>query len=274
VKKLNVSLLAGLVAVAAAASLGAQDIKINLDPDKAPAKPASPAAPAAPAAPAKYTDEQKLEVWGYMLAQQIGLGDLGFSPAEVAAIARGMALNVQGREPSYPLQEIGPQMQALLQSRAEVARARQEKVVAALLEKNKKDSDAFVATLKGKPGIVETASGLRYEIVQPGKGAKPRADQAVSVNYKGSFVNGEVFDSSEARGKPAEFVLSQVIKGWSEGLQLIAPGGKIKLYVPASLGYGDSGMAPVIQPGAFLIFEAELLEVKDAPKEAAAPAAK
>jgi len=268
VKKSNLTLLAGLLAAAAAAPLGAQDIKINLDPSKTPA--ASPVV--APAAPGKYTDEQKLEVWGWMLAQQIGLTDLGFSPAEVAAIARGMALNVQGREPAYPSKEIGPQVQALLQGRAEVARARQEKIVAGMLEQNKKAADAFVATLKGKPGIVETPSGLRYEILQAGKGAKPRADQAVKVNYKGSFVNGEVFDSSDARGQPAEFVLAQVIHGWSEGLQLIGTGGKIKLYVPASLGYGDNGMPPIIQPGAFLIFEAELIEVKDAPPPA--PAAK
>ena len=266
--KFTATVLAGLLASAAAAPLGAQDnIKINLDPDK-PGTAATAAAPAEAAAPAKFTDEQKLEVWGFMLAQQIGLAELGFTPTEFNAIVRGMNVSLQGKVPPYP-QEIIPQLQEMIQTRGAAAQAKQEKALAEVRDQNKKEADAYVATLKDKPGLVQTPSGLWYEILQPGKGPKPKADQTVKVNYTGRFVNGQVFDSSEQRGQPVEFSLAQVIPGWSEGLQLVGVGGKIRLHVPSSLGYGDKGGGP-IPPGAFLIFEAELLEVKDTPKEAPA----
>jgi FKBP-type peptidyl-prolyl cis-trans isomerase len=273
VKIIHALTLAGLMALATAALPGAQDIKINLDPNKPAAAPAaSTPAPAPAAAPKQFTDEQKLEVWGWLLAQQIGLTELGFSATDVNAIARGMALNVQGRDPGYP-PEIGAQLEALLKARAEVAKARQEKMIAATRDENLKAADAFVATLKGKPGIVELPSGLRYEIVQPGKGPKPRADQMVKINYRGTFPNGEEFDSSTRRGQPAEFILANVAPGWSEGIQQIQLGGKIKLYVPSKIGFGDDGRGP-LPPGAFHIMEIELLEIKDAPPQPAAPAAK
>jgi FKBP-type peptidyl-prolyl cis-trans isomerase len=273
VKILNVTLLAGLLALAAAAPLGAQDIKIKLDPSTPPAAPAAPtAAPAAPAAAAQFTNEQKFETWGWLLASQLRLADLEVSPAELTSMARGMALAIQGREPAFDMQAIGPQMDELLRGRMEVAQKRMQQAIAVESEKNRKEADAFLATLKGKPGVVELPSGLRYELLAPGKGPKAKTTQMVKANYRGTLINGQEFDSSAKQGKPADFDLSKgLIPGFLEGLQLVPAGGKIKLYIPANLAYGDQGPLP---PGALLIFEVEVLEIKDAPKEPAAPAAK
>lgn len=124
--------------------------------------------------------------------------------------------------------------------------------------------------------MIELPSGLRYEVIKAGTGATPKVGQEVSIHYTGTLPNGQVFDSSVERGQPAEMVLEpkQLIPGMLEGLQKVAVGGKVKLYIPASLGYGDEGNQ-AIPPAATLIFDVELLGVKDAPKEAAAaPAAK
>jgi FKBP-type peptidyl-prolyl cis-trans isomerase len=115
---------------------------------------------------------------------------------------------------------------------------------------------------------------LVYEIVQPGTGAFPKATDVVKVHYTGTLIDGSVFDSSVQRGEPAEFGLDQVIPGWTEGLQKVNVGGKIKLYVPPQLAYGDEGR-PGIPPAATLVFDVELLEIKApaAPEVPAAPAA-
>ena len=278
--KVTLRLLAGLLAAAVAAPLGAQDIKIKIDPNKPadaskagpPATPATPAAAAAPTAPAappvpaiKYTDEQKLEVWGFVLASQTGIAQLGFTEAEFKAIVRGMTAAIQGEKLPYDPQQIGPQVRELLSGR-------QEKLLTAVRDKNIKDAAMYLDGLKGKPQVVTLPSGLRYEILKAGTGAKPRADQTVKVNYVGTLISGETFDSSEAHGGPVDMVLAKVVPGWSEGLQLMQQGSKFRLYVPPPLAFGDEGAGP-IPPGALLIFEAELLEVKDTPKEAPVPAA-
>jgi FKBP-type peptidyl-prolyl cis-trans isomerase len=140
---------------------------------------------------------------------------------------------------------------------------------------NVAEGTAFFAKLKENKAVIELPSGLRYEVIKAGTGATPKVGQEVSIQYTGSLPNGQVFDSTAERGQPAEMVLEpkQLIAGLLEGLQKVSVGGKIKLYVPASLAYGDEGNQ-AIPPAATLIFEVELLGVKDAPKEAAAPAAK
>lgn len=122
--------------------------------------------------------------------------------------------------------------------------------------------EAFLANNKSAEGVKETASGLQYKVVKEGKGAKPTATSMVKVHYKGTLLDGTVFDSSYERGEPATFGLNQVIAGWTEGLQLMSPGGKNILYIPADLAYGDN-VDPngPIPPGSVLIFEVELLEV-------------
>lgn len=129
-------------------------------------------------------------------------------------------------------------------------------------ERNKKEGAAFLATNKQKPGIKVTASGLQYESLREGSGAQPTADDSVKVHYRGTLADGTEFDSSYARNEPATFPLKRVIKGWTEGLQLIKVGGKTKLYVPFELAYGEAGRPPVIPPAAMLIFEVELLAIE------------
>lgn len=112
-----------------------------------------------------------------------------------------------------------------------------------------------------KAGVVTTASGLQIEMLVEGQGDAPKATDTVRVHYTGTLIDGTKFDSSVDRGEPAEFPLNGVIPGWTEGLQLIKPGGKAKLVIPPELGYGDRGAGPTIPPGATLVFEVELLEV-------------
>ena len=117
-------------------------------------------------------------------------------------------------------------------------------------------------------GATKTASGLAYKIEKPGTGKQPKATDTVKVHYKGTLLDGTVFDSSYDRKKEVTFPLNRVIKGWTEGLQLLKEGGKIKLVIPAALAYGDHGAPPKIPGGATLVFEIELFEVKSAPKAA------
>lgn len=112
-----------------------------------------------------------------------------------------------------------------------------------------------------RAGVKTTPSGLQYEVLREGTGKQPQASDIVKVNYEGKLVNGEIFDSSYARGEPVEFPLNQVIPGWTEGLQLMKEGGEYMLYVPAQLGYGTQGTGP-IPPNSTLIFKVELLQVK------------
>lgn len=133
-------------------------------------------------------------------------------------------------------------------------------------EKNAK----FLEKKAEEKGVQKTESGLLYEILTPGKGTLPKADSLVTVKYVGTFTNGVVFDSTDRLDEgQVEFGLNGVIPGWTEGLQKIAKGGKIKLYVPHSLGYGEQGSRDV-PPMSALVFEVELLDVREAPKQATA----
>ncbi|RYZ56971.1 MAG: FKBP-type peptidyl-prolyl cis-trans isomerase [Chitinophagaceae bacterium] len=119
----------------------------------------------------------------------------------------------------------------------------------------------FMAQNKAKQGIKTTASGIQYEVLKESTGAKPKAFDTVVVNYVGTLLNGTEFDNSVKRGQPVEFKLNQVIKGWTEGLQLMSVGSKYKFYIPYNLAYGLNGNGP-IPGGATLVFEVELLNIK------------
>lgn len=128
--------------------------------------------------------------------------------------------------------------------------------------KNKEEGAAFLAANKKKTGVTVTASGLQYEVIKKGTGAKPQKTDKVKVHYVGTLLDGKEFDSSIKRGQPVEFPLSNVIPGWTEGLQLMPVGSKYKFVIPSNLAYGEAG-APQggIGPNAVLIFEVELLEI-------------
>lgn len=126
--------------------------------------------------------------------------------------------------------------------------------------RNKENGQKFLAENKGKAGVKTTASGLQYQVVTQGKGALPAATDQVKVHYRGTLIDGTEFDSSYSRNEPTQFGLNQVIKGWTEGLQLMPVGSKYKFFIPSDLAYGESG-PPSIGPNQALIFEVELLEI-------------
>lgn len=136
-------------------------------------------------------------------------------------------------------------------------------------EANKKEGEAFLAANKAKPGVVTLPDGLQYTVVKEGTGPKPTASDTVTVNYRGTLINGKEFDSSYKRGEPAKFPVNGVIKGWTEALQLMPVGSKWQLFIPADLAYGERGAGADIAPNSTLIFEVELLSIqgKEAPKQ-------
>ena len=129
-------------------------------------------------------------------------------------------------------------------------------------EKNKTEGAKFLEENKKKPGVKTTASGLEYKVEKEGSGPQPKPTDMVTVNYRGTLIDGTEFDSSYKRGQPATFPVTGVIKGWTEALQLMKVGSKYQLFVPSNLAYGERAVSPEIGPNATLIFEVELLDVK------------
>jgi FKBP-type peptidyl-prolyl cis-trans isomerase FklB len=126
---------------------------------------------------------------------------------------------------------------------------------------NLKAGQDFLAANKNKPGVTELPSGLQYEVITEGTGAKPTARNTVTCHYHGTLIDGTIFDSSVQRGRPASFPLSQVIAGWTEGVQLMPTGSKWRFFIPPHLGYGDRQVGPTIGPNSTLIFEVELISI-------------
>lgn len=226
---------------------------------------ATPAVAPAPAK-AKFTEAQIAEAYGWYMGAQMGLRQLEFTKEQIEAMARGMIGVATGGTPAFDPKEIGPELEAFLSKKNEAFMTK-------LRYQNITDGAAFFTKLKENKNVVDLPSGLRYEIVKAGPGAMPKAGQVATIHYTGSLISGQVFDSSVERGQPIDMLLQpgQLIPGMLEGVQKIGVGGKIKLYIPPSLAYGDQG-SQAIPPGATLIFDVEVIAVKDAPKEAVVPA--
>ncbi len=213
---------------------------------------ATPSTEPAPAAPA-ISEEKMLEVFGWMTGMRTGINQLGLSDEEAQAVIRGLEAARRGEELDVDLQAVGGQIAQFMQAKFDAHVAEQKAAEEA-------QAATFWEELRAREGVKITASGLGYEIQAPGGERKPGPTDRVRVHYTGSLLNGKVFDSSVQRGTPYETALNQVIPGWTEGMQLVGEGGKIRLYVPPQLGYGDYGSGD-IPPGATLIFDVELLEI-------------
>lgn len=152
------------------------------------------------------------------------------------------------------------QIKATLLKYKQAQDAQEMQAFKAEADKNGKAGTAFLAENAKKPGVITTKSGLQYLVIKQGTGKQPAATSRVKVHYEGRLIDGKVFDSSIDRGEPLTFPLDQVIAGWTEGVQLMKEGAKYRLFIPASLAYGETG-SNAIPPNSTLIFEVELLEV-------------
>lgn len=141
--------------------------------------------------------------------------------------------------------------------------ARQTAKLEEMKAANKTAGDTYLAENKKKKGVTVTPSGLQYEVIKEGQGKKAQASDTVKVEYTGKLINGTEFDSTAKHGQPAEFQVEQVIKGWSEALQLMNVGSKLHIVIPSELAYGENGAAPMIEPNAVLVFDVELLSIAE-----------
>ncbi len=176
---------------------------------------------------------------------------------DVDAYALGMRDAFEGAEARLTDEEINAEMAAF----QEKVEAEREAAQAQVAEGNAEAGAAFLAENSQRDGIVVTESGLQYEVVTAGEGASPGPDDQVEVHYRGTLIDGTVFDSSYDRGQTVTFGVTQVIPGWTEALQLMKEGDKYNLYIPSELAYGAGGAGQVIGPNSTLIFEVELIKV-------------
>lgn len=175
------------------------------------------------------------------------------------SLARGVKDALSGAKPQLTEQEI----REVMTSFEKEVRARQEDLKKVMGEKNKVEGEKFLAENKNKEGVKTLPSGLQYKVITPGKGKKPQLTDMVTTNYRGTLIDGTEFDSSYKRGKPATFAVNQVIRGWTEALQLMEEGAKWQLFIPSNLAYGENGAGQVIGPNAVLIFEIELISIQE-----------
>ncbi|MBU1243833.1 FKBP-type peptidyl-prolyl cis-trans isomerase [Myxococcota bacterium] len=172
------------------------------------------------------------------------------------------AMDAQAKKPSLITEE---EMRKVM---GEFQTQRMQKMMAERKSKGEgalKRGQDFLEKNKAQAGVITLESGLQYQVIQEGTGPKPALTDMVACNYKGTLIDGTEFDSSEKAGKPVEFGVSGVIKGWTEALQLMPQGSKWKLFIPANLAYGEMGAGQKIGPNEALIFEIELVEIKAAP---------
>jgi FKBP-type peptidyl-prolyl cis-trans isomerase FkpA len=214
------------------------------------------------AAQPETEDQKTIYALGALLTQQLSIFNL--SVEEYEFVQQGMTDAAAGKKLTMEPESYIQNINALAQTRMQVAAQKQKELAKPYLENAEKEK-----------GAEKSPSGLIYQQIKAGTGAKPKATDIVKVHYTGTFIDGKVFDSSVQRGQPVEFLLSQVIPCWTEGVGKMKVGGKAKLVCPSDIAYGDPGRLPTIPGGATLVFEVELLDVKagEVPKPVVPPAA-
>lgn len=222
---------------------------------------AKPRAAATASAPLALTTQK--DKASYAIGMNIGkdLGDkLHKDSVDVntAILLRGIKDSLAGGKMLLTDEQAKAAMDAFMTD----LRGKQEKKMAIAGDVNKAKGDAFLAANKAKDGVVTLPSGLQYKIVSPGTGPKPTPSDSVVCNYRGTLIDGTEFDASSKHGGPATFPVGQVIKGWTEALQLMPVGSKWQLYIPSDLAYGSRGAGGDIGPNSTLIFDIELLSIK------------
>jgi FKBP-type peptidyl-prolyl cis-trans isomerase len=227
-----------------------------------PAKKAT-APPAAAAKAPRETLKTQKERSSYAIGLDIGrmLRTQGVD-CDLLALHRGIEHALASTKPELSDAEIREAMQEL----AKEAQARREKTMKELSEKNKAEGKEFLAANAKKQGVKAAKSGLQYKVVKEGTGPSPKATDLVRTHYHGTFIDGQVFDSSVERGQPAVFPVNGVIAGWTEALQMMKVGSKWQLVVPPELAYGQNGSGD-IPPNATLIFDVELLGIEKGDRE-------
>ena len=218
------------------------------------AKPAATLTKAVPAAP-KPLLQNGLDSLSYAIGNNIGqsIQMQGIDQLNYALLSKAIEDVLQKKT---PLLDQNTAMNTI-----------QQKIKEFMMKKinaQKDEGKAFLASNKAQPGVVELPSGIQYKIMQSGTGIKPTVADTVNVHYRGSLINGTVFDDSYSRGTPIEFPLGNLIEGWKQTLVLMPVGSKWMLYIPSDYGYGDRGAGANIPGGATLLFEIELLGVKPA----------
>ena len=199
------------------------------------------------------TDKKRFSyIVGLQIGQQFKNDKIELDEAAFIAAIKDMA---EGKQPQLSQTEIQATLQRFQQQRA--AEAQQA------AETNRQEGEQFLASNSKKEGVKALPSGLQYKVIEAGTGASPKPTDTVEVHYRGTLINGTEFDSSYSRGQPASFPVNGVIQGWQEALPLMKEGAKWQIYVPSDLAYGSRGAGADIGPNSTLIFDIELLKIKN-----------
>jgi FKBP-type peptidyl-prolyl cis-trans isomerase FkpA len=223
---------------------------------------------AEPAPPTPPSPSSAFEAMGFAMGSQLRL-NIGFSDEELDSIFSGMRIAAQNGDQPEGFQTGIQIAQQIYMQRMQTFQAAEQERMAEVSAENQKEADAFFAELDNIEGIQKTESGLYYEILTEGEGAKPTDMSSVVVDYKGTLIDGREFDS----GTDARMMVGGVVPGFAEGLKLIPAGGSAKLYIPSDLAYGDNPSRPgsIIEPGDALIFEVAVKEVREIPPPPTGP---
>ena len=213
--------------------------------------------------PVKLSEDVLIyETIGIMFAQGSGLGKMQFTEEQIDHIISGMKKGFSMKEMPPEHSAVQQKVQEVMMKKMQVARQAEQAEMSKAAAGNKTKGKEFLALLSKQEGVKKDPSGFYYEILKTGEGPSPTMDNTVRLHYHGTLIDGTVFDSSVERGQPASFPMNGVIKGFSGGLTKTQVGGKIKIYIPSELGYGDNPRpGGKIKPGDTLIFECELLEI-------------